>query len=264
MSDQSQKKIAIADVAALARRGGDFTHDARFAKTEDVAFVPWGRARFKPYQPGAAPDETTEMQTGSEEATEPDAESQLHEIPETQIAPPPPPPPPPPLADPPPAPEEIIAAIETAREDGRGIGYKQGYDAAHREVADTLHVLRKLASELTTLADDAVERNTEIIARHVRRIAQDLFGAVIADMPDIFIDRIKTAATSFTKAGSEFTLALSPHDCLTLSAGLRNEDIFTSIKIIEDDDLHAGAFRLVSRDLDYLDEPLLSDDQERA
>jgi hypothetical protein len=263
MSDQTQHTVALADVAAFARRSGDFTQDSRFNKSDDVTFVPWGRAKFKPYQPGADKDDTPLEHDTSHEGT-----ARFEETPQTSVAPPPqpqpPPPPPPPLADPPPTPEDIIAAIETAREDGRGLGYKQGYDAAHREVADTLHILRKLAAELTTLADDAVERNTEIIARHVRRIAQDLFGTVIADIPEAFIDRIKTAAASFTKAGSDFTLALSPHDCLTLSAALQGEDLFSNIKIIEDDELPTGAFRLISRDLEYEDAPILSDDQERA
>lgn len=264
MSETPPQKVAVADVAALARRGGDFTQDARFTKTEDVAFIPWGRAKFKPFQPNVAHDESSDTPAGSEIPPEPEAPAQVEEIVEAYVAPPPPPPPPQKLADPPPAPEEIIAAIETAREDGRGIGYKQGYDAAHREVADTLHVLRNLASDLTTIADDAVERNTEIVARHVRRIAQDLFGAVIADMPEVFVDRIKTAATSFTKAGSDFTLAISPHDCLTLKTALHGEDLFTNIKIIEDEELRSGSFRLVSRDLEYQDDPVLTDDKVRA
>jgi len=265
MSDQSQQAVAIADVAALVRRSGDFTQDTRFRRSDDVAFVPWGRASFKPHQPSGDKDETANNKTLNDQETSQDGTAQIEEAPQASVAsPPPPPPPPPPLADPPPAPEDIIAAIETAREDGRGLGYKQGYDAAQREVADTLHILRKLAAELTTLADDAVERNTEIIARHVRRISQDLFGAVIADIPEAFIDRIKTAAASFTKAGSDFTLALSPHDCLTLSAALQGEDLFSNIKIIEDDELQTGAFRLISRDLEYEDAPVLSDDEERA
>jgi hypothetical protein len=262
MSDRQQQKVALADVAGLALRGGEFVSDERFIREEEATFVPWGRGKFRPYTPinqnqGGNVEELSEAQ----ESVETQAEPEVIEAPEPQIAPPPPPPP---LADPPPAPEEIIAAIETAREDGRGIGYKQGYDAAHREVADALHVLRKLASELNMLADDAVERNTEIIARHVRRIAQDLFGSVFADMPDEFIQRIKAAATSFTKAGTDFTLALSPHDCLTLAGALRGEELFGGIKIVEDEELQAGAFRLMSRDLEYQDEPLLSDEREHA
>lgn len=263
MSDQTQQAVAIADVAGLVRRSGDFTQDSRFRRSDDVAFVPWGRASFKPHQPSAVKDDPAHNKTLNDQETSQEGTAQFEETPQASVAPPPPPPPPP-LADPPPAPEEIIAAIETAREDGRGLGYKQGYDAAHREVADSLHILRKLAAELTTLADDAVERNTEIIARHVRRIAQDLFGTVIADIPEAFIDRIKTAAASFTKAGSDFTLALSPHDCLTLAAALQGEDLFSNIKIIEDDVLQTGAFRLISRDLEYEDAPVLSDDEERA
>lgn len=263
MSDQMQQKIAIADVAAMARRNGDFTQDARLTPAEDVNFVPWGRSQFKSYEPITAQTASGEPKDEIDENAAAEAESEPPEAQETLFTPPPPPPPPE-LADPPPAPEEIIAAIETAREDGRGIGYKQGYDAAHREVADALHILRKLASELTLLTDDAVERNTEVIARHVRRIAQDLFGAVIADIPEAYVERIKSAATSFTKAGADFSLALSPHDCLTLADALRGDDLFSNIKIIEDDELPAGAFRLLSRDLEYEDAPVLADDQVRA
>ncbi len=264
MSDRAQQKIALSEVAGLTLRGGDFVGDERFISREDVTFVPWERGKFKPYQPiDPQQDKSTEGHANSQESVEAQFETEIIEAPEPEITPLPPPPPPA-LAEPPPAPEEIIAAIDTAREDGRGIGYKQGYDAAHREVRDALLVLRKLASEMNMLADDAVERNTEIIARHVRRIAQDLFGSVFADMPEHFIQRIKTAATSFTKAGTEFTLALSPHDCLTLAGALRGEDLFANIKLVEDDELQVGAFRLMSRDLEYQDEPMLSDERERA
>jgi flagellar biosynthesis/type III secretory pathway protein FliH len=264
MSDRPQQKVALADVAGLALRGGDFVGDERFIREEEATFVPWGRGKFKPYEPAKPQDEEPTQEYEETHATaEAEAEPTIIEAPPAlRVAPPPPPPAV--LADPAPTPEEIIAAIETAREDGRGIGYKQGYDAAHREVADALHVLRKLASEMTMLADTAVEHNTEIIARHVRRIAQDLFGSVLADMPDAFVQRIKTAAMSFTKAGAEFTLALSPHDCLTLSGALRGEELFANIKIVDDEELQAGAFRLMSRDLEYQDEPNLSDDRAQA
>lgn len=264
MSSHEQQTIAIADVAALARRGGGFNEDTRLKTTDDPTFVPWGRMNFRNY----APTQSSEP-VSDEEADLPDLDpeeiAREHSTPQTaEIQAHSPPPPPTKPTEPSPAPEEIIAAIDTAREDGRAIGYKQGYEAAHREVADALHVLRKLGSELTALADGAVEHNTEIIARHVRRIAQDLFGSVIADMPTAFVDRIKSAATSFTKAGTDFTLVLSPHDRQTLAVALTEEELFTNIKITEDEDLAAGAFRLLSRDLEYEDQPILSDSREQT
>ena len=109
------------------------------------------------------------------------------------------------------------------------------------------------------LAQDAVQRNADIMAHHVRRIAQDLFGAVFAEIPGVFVERIKTAAEMFTKAGGEFTLSMNPHDLLALSELLKEKEIFEKIRIVEDDKLQPGAFHLSSRDLDYEDAPMLTD-----
>ena len=128
-----------------------------------------------------------------------------------------------------------------------------------KELNATLSNLRKIEAQLTTLAHDAVQRNADIMAHHVRRIAQDLFGAVFAEIPGVFLERIKTAAEMFTKAGGEFTLAMNPHDLLTLSELMKENEIFEKIRIIDDEKLQPGAFHLSSRDLDYEDAPLLSD-----
>ncbi len=124
-----------------------------------------------------------------------------------------------------------------------------------------MSTLRKLEAQITTLAADAVERNADIMAHHVRRIAQDLFGAVFAEMPEIYVERIKTAAEMFTKAGADFTLAMNPHDVLALHSLMQESEIFEKIRIIEDDSLQSGVFHLSSRDLDYEDAHLLTDTQ---
>ncbi len=251
MSDKTQRRIPLTEVAGLIPRS-DFVEDNRFGRAPDPAFVPWGKGSFKPLE-----------QVAPQKAPEPE--------PEPEPAPPPPPPPvappapppraptPPPPVEPTPSPEEIIAAIEQSREDGRAIGYQQGLEAARRELGDVLSTLKKMESELTMLAHDAVQRNADVMAHHVRRIAQDLFGAVFAEMPEVFVERIKNAAETFTKAGADFTLSLSPHDALTLGPLLKTVEIFEKIRIIEEDELQAGAFRLSSRDLDYEDAPYLNE-----
>jgi hypothetical protein len=78
-------------------------------------------------------------------------------------------------------------------------------------------------------------------------------------MPTVFLERIKTAAEMFTKAGADFTLAMNPHDALALSSLMAENEIFEKIRIVEDEKLQPGAFHLSSRDLDYEDAPLLTD-----
>jgi flagellar biosynthesis/type III secretory pathway protein FliH len=272
MSKQAQQRVPLSQVANVAPRGGPFLEDTRFNRS-DANFVPWSPSSFKTFEPprrdeapesdeGAAPEDPS-TEAGREADAQSDAAAQAAASQaEAELFEAPPPPPPEPV-EPPPNPEEIIAAIETAREDGRAKGYKQGYDAAHREVADALSVLRKLAGDFTTLAEDATERNAEIMARHVRRLAQDLFGAVFAEMPDRFVERIKSAAASFTKAGGEFTLSLNPHDHMSLSGALKGEALFRDIRVEEDIDLAPGSFRLSSRELEYEDSPSMLDERER-
>ena len=276
MSEQAQRSIQLSEIAALLQRGGPFQAESRYSRDPDASFVPWGRSSFKPAPPPkpiapprkAEPDpstdqaqatpETSEVADPDEHAAAPQAGSNASQTAPSQTHALQPPPPPQPTESGP-APEEIIAAIERAKEDGRALGYQQGVDATRKELNATLSNLRKLEAQLTTLSSDAVQRNADIIAHHVRRIAQDLFGAVFAEIPAVFLERIKTAAEMFTKAGGEFTLAMNPHDLLTLSDLLKENEIFEKIRIIEDDKLQPGAFHLSSRDLDYEDAPMLSD-----
>lgn len=280
MSEQAQRSIQLSEIAALLQRGGPFQAESRYGRDPDANFVPWGRSSFKPAPPPKpiAPmrnpesEPSTDPQEGptdpSHDAKTADAEPSARKDNPASSATPAttaaqsnrvPPPPPPPPTESGPSPDEIIAAIERAKEDGRALGYQQGVDATRKELSATLSNLRKLEGQLTTLTSDAVQRNADIIAHHVRRIAQDLFGAVFAEIPGVFIERIKTAAEMFTKAGGDFTLAMNPHDLLTLSDLLKENEIFEKIRIVEDDKLQPGAFHLSSRDLDYEDAPMLSD-----
>jgi flagellar biosynthesis/type III secretory pathway protein FliH len=269
MSDVS-RKIALSQVADLVQRGGDFIEEDRYAPDSEAPFVPWGKSSFKPAPveeelPAAAEAAPVEV-TIEGEAPAGDAAPQAPAPAAAQPAAAAPaapqihiPTPAPPTA-PAPSAEEIVTAIEKAREDGRSLGYQQGIDAARRELGEALVTLRNIEREMSLLSEDAVQRNADIMAHHVRRIAQDLFGAVFAEMPDVFVERIKTAAEMFTKAGGEFTLALSPHDMMSLSAIIAaNGGIFEKIQLVEDDKLASGSFRLFSRDLDYEDTPQLHD-----
>ena len=156
-----------------------------------------------------------------------------------------------------PSSEAIIAEIEKAREDGRVAGYQQGLAAARQEFEAALDVLRRLEERIVPLADDAVSKNTEIIARHVRRIAQDLAGSMFATIPDIFVERIRRAAETFTRAGMDFSLAISAKDAQVLMPPLKGDDLFKTIRVSEDPDLPAGGFRLTARDLEVEDVPEL-------
>ena len=256
MSEMVQRTVPLSEVPDFIQSGGAFNADNRFAPDRDAAFTPWNKARFKP-----AP-----LVEASQEAKEAPAEevvdtAEATPATQTEAAAPPPPPPPPEPVEPPPSPDEIVAAIEKAREDGRALGYQQGLEAARKELGDALHVLRRIEGEIVPLAAESYERNAELMAQHVRRLAQELFGAVFAQMPELFVERIKNAAEMFTKAGSEFTLSISPHDALSLRAALKAEDIFSSIRIIEDDELPSGSFRLASRDLEFDDVPQIEDER---
>lgn len=287
MSETAERTIPFSEIASMLPRGGDFIEENRYAPDHDAPFVPWGRSSFKPAPPKpktasaekqVTPEEPAAEHTSQEpeqvaDAPPPEQANQQPadapqsaagaaaptsgQAPRRQAAPPPKPPPPPQPAGP--SPEEIIAAIDQAREDGRALGYQQGVDATRREIGATLSTLRKVEAQITTLAQDAVERNADIMAHHVRRIAQDLFGAVFTEMPAVFLERIKTAAEMFTKAGADFTLAMNPHDLLTLATLMQETEIFDKIRIVEDEKLQPSTFHLSSRDLDYEDAPLLSD-----
>ena len=276
MSEQAQRSIQLSEIATLLQRGGPFQAESRYGRDPEASFVPWGRNSFKPAPPpksiaqqrkqepessadqAQATPESAQNANTNENAAVSQADSPPASNALTQSHPVAPPPPPQPVESSP-SPEEIIAAIERAKEDGRAVGYQQGVDATRKELNATLTNLRKIEAQITTLSSDAVQRNADIIAHHVRRIAQDLFGAVFAEIPGVFLERIKTAAEMFTKAGGEFTLALNPHDLLTLSDLLKENEIFEKIRIVEDDKLQPGAFHLSSRDLDYEDAPMLLD-----
>ena len=276
MSEQAQRSIQLSEIAALLQRGGDFHTEDRYGRDPEANFVPWGRSSFKPapiskskesprnvepehsaekeHSPhDAASADSTPNNGDDQRLSDPTAESHAQQHAN------PPPRPPAPQEDPGPSAEEIIAAIERAKEDGRALGYQQGVEATRKEVGASLSILRKLEQQLTMLAQDAVQRNADIIAHHVRRIAQDLYGAVFAEIPGVFLERIKTAAEMFTKAGGDFTLSMNPHDLMALSDLIKEQEIFDNIKIIEDDKLQPGSFHLSSRDLEYEDAPLLTD-----
>ena len=257
MSEMAQRKVPLSEVPDFVQRGGAFNADNRFSPDRDAAFTPWNKANFKPANLVEATPEAKE--TAVEETPAPEVEAAP--VAQPVAAAPPPPPPPPEPVEPPPSPDEIVAAIEKAREDGRALGYQQGLEAARKELGDALNVLRRLETEIVPLAAESYERNAELMAQHVRRLAQDLFGAVFAQMPELFVERIKNAAEMFTKAGSDFTLSISPHDAHSLRAALATEDIFSSIRILEDDELPSGSFRLASRDLEFDDTPHIEDER---
>lgn len=255
MSDLTERRVPLSEVADLVPRGGEFHADSRYAPDQDAAFTPWNKATFRPVPLVEAAPQAKEYDSET-----PAAEPAVVHAPVVEAAPPPPPTPPEPT-EPPPSPDEIIAAIEKAREDGRALGYQQGLEAARKELGDAVSVLRRIEGDLVPLAAEAYEKNAEVMAQHVRRIAQDLFGAVFTSMPEAFVQRIKNAAEMFTKAGSEFTLSISPHDVISLKSALNQEEIFSSIRILEDEDLPSGSFKLASRDLEYDDTPMIEDER---
>lgn len=259
MSEMAQRRVPLSEIPDFVQRGGEFNADNRYAPERDAPFTPWNKKTFRPIHLVEAASHTKDAANEdlAPEAADVPAQAEIA----VEAAAPPPPPPPPEPVEPPPSPEEIIAAIEKAREDGRALGYQQGLEAARKELGDALSVLRRIEGELVPLAGEAYERNAEIMAQHVRRLAQDLFGTVFAEMPDAFVQRIKNAAEMFTKAGSEFTLSISPHDAISLKHALKQEEIFASIRILEDEDLPSGSFKLASRDLEFDDTPVIEDER---
>jgi len=269
MSNSASRRLRPKDAAMFAKVGGDFVEEGRYSSANDGAFVPWGKTSFKVVveeeiiDENALPEFTPEVEEPAlTEATEEAAReaeaaamaAEAHRLAQEaqaagQFVPPPP------VQEAPINSADIIAEIETAREDGRAIGYQQGVAAARQELADVLAALRRLEDQLIPATEDVLEKNTAIMARHVRRIAQDLAGNVFATIPELFIDRIKKSADMFTRAGSEFTLAINSKDAQALMPALRGEDLFKSIKIIEDQDLPNGGFRLTGRDLEVEDIP---------
>ncbi len=257
MSDQSTRRVRIDEVSGLFKRDGGFVETSHGGRQKDGNFVAWGRANFREVvpelPPPAVPEQSAEAEQQSEEAQAEQAGKE---------AAPPPPPPPPVDQDPPPSAEEILAEIEAAREEGRANGYAQGIAAARQELSEALLALRSMESELVFQADEARQQAANMMAQHVRRIAQDLAGTVFAEIPQEFIERIRRAADLFIRANTEFTISISRHDAKALTDALAGDEVFASIRVIADPDLVRGAFRLSSRDLEVEDTPLIEGGEE--
>ncbi len=280
MSDAPARKLRPKDAAMFAKSGGDFSEETRFAPAQESNFVAWGKTSFKVVEPSAEPQlvengndhgeaessvssdngDDVSAQQAAEAATLAAVQAAAQAAAElaaqesarqAQFVPPRQ------LQETPLNSADIIAEMEKAREDGRAIGYQQGIAAARQELADALSVIRRIEEQLIPSTEEVLEKNTAVIARHVRRIAQDLAGNMFATIPDMFIDRIRKSADMFTRAGLEFTLAINSKDAQSLMPALRGEDMFKSIKIIEDSHLPNGGFRLTSRDLEVEDIPEL-------
>lgn len=245
----AERVLNFEDVKQLLKKDGNFVQDTRFERTPDPSFKPWGKQSFRVIDEFVPAPEPQAEPVEAEIAVEAGAEEAMQAAEEYA------PPPPPEQVEEAPDPQAIVAAIEQAREDGRSIGYQQGLDAAKREFGDALALVRKLEADMTYLAADAYDRNATALAQHVRRLAQELFGATFAQMPDAFIERIRNAADMFTKSSADFTLFLNPRDLATLQAALGKEPVFSQVRMMEDDELPMGAFRMASRDLDYEDIP---------
>ncbi len=260
MSEQpDERRLQLGEIAALLKRDRAFKESETFSRQPDTTFVPWSPAKFRKIDSNGT---EIVVEASVETADEPSfaAEPAAPEQPEEEAPPPPPPPPGP--QDGGPSPDEIIQAIEAAREEGRARGYQEGLAAAQHELKDALAALRRLEAGLVEAATEAAERNAVVVARHVRRIAQDLAGTMLAEMPQAYLDRIKRSADLFTGASSEFSLALNPRDAALLADALKGDDVFAGIKVVEDDDLPAGAYRLLSRDLEYEDAPRIEGAQD--
>ena len=251
---KENRALKFDEIKQLLKKDGNFVQDTRFERTPDPSFKPWGRQSFRVINEFVPEPEPEAVAVASEDVSQAELNvAMVEEVVAGDV--PPPPPPPPEETESPPDPQAIIAALEQAREDGRALGYQQGLDAAKREFGDALGLVRKMEAELTMLSAEAFDRNATAMAQHVRRLAQELFGTTFAQMPEAFVERIRNAAEMFTKASTDFTIFLSPRDLHTLEMALKKELIFTNIRVMEDDELPSGAFRLASRDLDYEDIP---------
>ena len=265
MSDQSTRRVRIDEVSGLFKRDGGFVETSHGGRQKDGNFVAWGRANFREVvpelPPPAVPEQSAESEQQSEEAQAEQAgkEAAMLAAAEAAAAPPPPPPV---DQDPPPSAKEILAAIEAAREEGRANGYAQGIAAARQELSEALLALRSMESELVFQGDEARQQAANMMAQHVRRIAQDLAGTVFAEIPQEFIERIRRAADLFIRANTEFTISISRHDAKALTDALAGDEVFASIRVIADPDLVRGAFRLSSRDLEVEDTPLIEGGEE--
>ena len=272
MSETYSRRLRPKDVAMLVKSGGDFTEETRFAPESGGGFVPWGKTKFKvvkveeainsnePQAKDTAAASAQDEVVSHADGQAPEQENMPEQV---AVAPSDAPLVAPPVAPPAgpqdiaPSSADIIAEIDKAREDGRVIGYQQGLAAGRQEIEAALDVLRRLEERIIPLADEALSKNTEIIARHVRRIAQDLAGTMLATIPDAFVERIHRAAETFTRAGMEFSLAINPKDAEILIPALKGDDLFKEIKVNEDPALPSGGFKISARDLEVEDYPQL-------
>ena len=265
MSDAPSRRLKLEEAAQLKRTGGDFVEETRYQSTSLAGFVPWGKTSFRALSEAEIahaeqePSPDTEQATASPDEVQPQEVSAPHAVAEhvapVMMAPPPPPPPPPTPQDSQVSRAEILAEIERAREDGRVLGYHQGVAAAGHELQGAIAILRRIEADLLTSAEESLAKNTAHIARHVRRIAQDLAGSVFATIPDSFLDRIRKTSEMFTRSGMDFSLTINAQDAQVLMTALRGDEVFKSIRIIEDHALPPGGFRLVARDLEVEDTP---------
>ena len=276
----SSRRLRPNEAAMFAQTGGDFIEESRFVPQSGGGFVPWGKASFRAIAPEelantnepapvAVEDATETVEPVTTEAVAQGAEA-AHaapvQEPVQEAAPAAPAPPPPPQV----AKEtalthaDVIAEIEKAREDVRALGYQQGLNAAREEFSVALAAIRKIEETLVPDVESLLEKNAVIMARHVRRIAQDLTGTVFATIPDLFIERIRKASDLFTRANAEFTLTINSQDAQHLMPALRGEELFKAIKIVEDANLPKGGFRLTSRDLEMEDIPEMLGDVDVA
>lgn len=262
MSEQSTRRVRIDEVSGLFKRDGAFVETSHGGRQKDGNFVPWGRANFREVvpelPPPAEPEQAPEPdQAALEEQAAREAAALAAAEAAAAAAPPPPPPPPPVEEDPPPSADEILAAIEAAREEGRANGYAQGLAAARQELSEAVLALRSIEAEIVFQADEARQQAANMMAQHVRRIAQDLAATVFAEIPQEFIERIRRAADLFIRANTEFTISISRHDAKALADALAGDEVFASIRVVADPDMMRGAFRLSSRDLEVEDTPLI-------
>ena len=266
MSEKPSRRLRPKDVAMLVKSGGDFAEETRYSPQSGGGFVPWGKTNFKVLKaedalnsndpqnseqqlPPAETEANTEHAAPNAEVHTDQTEPNAVDVP--PIAPPAGP------QDVAPSSADIIAEIDKAREDGRVMGYQQGLAAGRQEFESALEILRRLEERLIPLADEAIAKNTEVIARHVRRIAQDLSGTMFATIPDAFVQRIHRAAETFTRANMEFALAINPKDAEILIPALKGDELFKDIKIHEDQALPSGGFKITARDLEVEDFPQL-------
>ena len=260
------RRVSLDEIPGLVPKDRPFVETSHGGPAKENEFVAWGRSKFRELK---AEEQVQALPSAEDQPSEPNPEAQAEPVEDVVAevavqpeAPPPPPPPPPVEEDPPPSAQEILEAIEKAREEGRATGYAQGVAASRQELSEAILALRSIAAELPVQADEVRQQASAMMAQHVRRIAQDLAGTVFADIPEAFLERIRRSAELFVRANSEFSLFVSAPDLKALTQALQGEEIFADIKILSDPDLMRGAFRLSSRDLEVVDTPVIEGGEE--